>query len=278
MSKLIWVAKAVTIVGLAAAVFLPAGYFAYELYVRPYRIPEEEQLARPEEQDVSLPAFEKVLEVVKTRDWVAARSALESFLEQYPYSTKQEEARRLLGEANVRIFFTPIPAPEKIEYVIQRGDAVEKIRRRFKVTPEILMRCNNLEDPRRLSIGQRLYISQPDFSVEIDRKRKVLTVKNHQRFFKEYKPVNWNAPEPAKGAERVPIEARVRDKIAWFNGRRVHFGAPEYAESHRWVEIVKGFTLYTEGGKKPDGGISFSPEDMDELSTLLSKNVPVSIQ
>ena len=278
MSKIVWVAKAVTILTLAAAVFLPAGYFAYELYIRPYQVPEEELAARPEEHDNSLPAFEKVLEVVKTRDWVAARIALERFLEQYPYSGKLDEAKRLLGEANVRIFFSPIPAPEKIEYVIQRGDAVEKLRRRFKVTPEILMRCNNLEDPRRLSIGQRLYISQPDFSAVIDRKRKVLVVKNHQRFFKEYHPVSWNAPEPARGAEQVPIEARVRDRISWFNGQRVRFGAPEYAESQHWVEIVKGFTLYTEGGKKPDGGISFSPEDMDELSTLLSKNVPVSIQ
>lgn len=278
MSKLIWAAKAVTLLGLTAAVFGPAAYFAYELYVRPYQIPEEEVVVRAEEEDVSLPAFEKVQAVLKSRDWVAARMALENFIEQYPFSSKMEEAKRQLGEVNVRIFFTPIAAPEKIEYVIQRGDAVEKLRRRFKVTPEILMRCNNLEDPRRLSIGQRLYINQPEFSVVIDRKKKVVTLLNHQRFFKEYRPLAWNAPEPPRGAEKVPIQAKVRDKSAWFNGERVHFGAPEYAESNRWVEIVKGFTLYTEGGKKPDGGISFSPEDMDELSTLLSKNVPVSIQ
>lgn len=279
MSKLIWTAKAVTVVGLIVAVFGPAAYFANELFVLPYQVPEEEvAVAKELPPDSSLPELEKALKIVKTRKWVEARTALETFLDNYPYSSRLDDAKKALGEVNIRIFFTPIAAPEKIEYAIQRGDAVAKIEKRFKINREMLMRCNNLDDPRRLSIGQMLYINQPDFSVSIDRKNQVVTLNNHLRFFKQYKAIAWHAPAPARGMEKTPIATKVRDKSAWFDGGRVHFGTPEYTESNRWVEIIKGFTLYTEGGKKPDGGISFSPEDMEELSTLLSKNVPVSIQ
>ena len=141
------------------------------------------------------------------------------------------------------------------------------------------MRCNNLDDPRRLSIGQVLYVSESNFSVVVDRKLRMVTILNNTRFFKHYKPLDWQVPEPKKGAPATPITAKVRDKIAWHNGARVAFGSREYAASTRWVELTsRGYTFYSEQGPKPEGGIVFSAEDMEELSTLLGKNVPVSIQ
>ena len=141
------------------------------------------------------------------------------------------------------------------------------------------MRCNNLEDPTKLRIGQVLLVNQNDFSVLIDRKEHTLTLLNHLRFFKQYNAASWTVPPVKKGMEKVPIAAKVGEKIAWRNGARVVFGTKEYEGSERWVEIgAKGYTLYTEGGQKPTAGIGFAPDDMEELSTLLTKNVPVTIQ
>lgn len=281
MGKIIWIIKALVILVLSTVIFGSAGYFAYQLFIKPNRVPTEGaayQVPTPP-PDPSLPDLAKAVQLQKERKWLEARSALEAFLINFPYSSKLHEAKVALGQVNIDIFFSSVPAPEKIRYEVQKGDALAKIERKLKVSREILMRCNNLDDPRRLSIGQVLYISPSDFSVVINRKDQTLTLLNHYRFFKEYKAAAWNAPVPKKGMEKVPLEAKVKNKLAWSNGALVAFGSREYADSARWVELtLKGFTLYTEGGQNPGMGIGFSPEEMQELSTLLNKNVPVSIQ
>ena len=279
MGKLFWIFKAVVIASLAGVIFGSAGWFAFQLFIKPNRIPLEELHAPAQPPDPSLPELDKALALQKARKLVDARTALEQFLDSFPFSTKLKEAKKALGQVNTDIFFSAVPAPEKIQYQVRSGDALAKIERKLKTTREMLMRCNNLDDPTRLRIGQMLLVNQPDFTVVINRKEHTLTVLNHLRFFKQYLAASWNVPPEKKGMERVPIPARVGEKIAWRNGARVAFGTKEYDGSERWVEIAaKGYTLFTEGGQKPAGGIGFAPDDMEELSTLLSKNVPVTIQ
>jgi len=276
-----WIIKGLFLLALSAAVFGGAGWFGYEILIKPHKISQQEivegKLAPP--PDPSLPEFEKVIKIKAARQPVAAREALERFIENYPFSTKLREARKALGEVNTDIFFSAIPAPDKIRYEVRSGDALEKIKRKLKTTDELIMRCNNLDDPKRLRVGQVLMVSQPEFSMVVDRKAHTVTLFNKGKFFKEYTAVSWNAPAAKKGMEKVAIPAKVGRKLAWFNGAQVAFGSKEYAGSARWVDLTaKGFTLYTEGGQKPTTGIGMSPEDMDELSTLLSKDVAVAIR
>ena len=268
------------ILGLAVAIFGSAGWFAYQLFVKPGQLAREDAISgQAPPPDPSLPALGKALDLQKQRKLVEARAALELFLANYPYSTKLKEAKAALGAVNTDIFFSAIPSPDKIRYEVRSGDALAKIEHKLKTTRELLMRCNNLDDPTRLRIGQVLLVNQPDFAVVLDRKEHTLTLMNHGKFFKQYSVASWNAPPLKKGMEAVAVAAKVGDKIAWRAGARVAFGTKEYEGSERWVELsAKGYTLYTEGGQKPNAGIAFAPDDMEELSTLLSKNVPVTLQ
>ena len=281
MGKFFLILKTLVIVGLSVAIFGSAGWFAYQLFIKPNQIPAEDARRGPPTPppDPSLPELDKAMKLKQARKLVEARTALERFLENFPFSTRLKEARKALGQVNTDIFFSTVPAPEKIQYQVRSGDALAKIERKLKTTREMLMRCNNLDDPTRLRIGQVLLVNQPDFSVVVDRKEHTLTLLNHSRFFKQYSAASWNTPPVKKGMEKVPITGKVGEKIAWRNGARVAFGTKEYEGSERWVDIgVKGYTLYTEGGQKPTVGIGFAPDDMEELSTLLGKNVPVTLQ
>ncbi len=282
MGKFIWILKALVILSLAVAIFGSAGWFAYQLFVKPYQVPIEEAGSHappPLPPDPSLPEFDKAMALKQARKLVEARTALEAFLDNNPFSSKVKEARAALGQVNTDLFFSAIPDPQKIRYVIKPGDALIRIERKLKTNEELIMRANNLDDPTRLRVGQVLMVNQPDFSLVIDRKQQTVLVLNHSKFFKEYHAASWSVPPVKKGQEKAPIAAKVGAKIAWHNGARVAFGTKDYAGSERWVEITsRGYTLYTEGGKKPTVGIGIAPDDMEELSTLLSKNVPVSIQ
>jgi len=269
-----WILKALFLLLLCGVVFGGAGWFGYRLLVEPHLPPPEEAWAEGA-PDPSLPDFEKAMQIHASRKPVEAREALERFLEMYPFSTRVAEARKALGQVNVDIFLSPIAAPEKIRYEIRSGDTPDRIKRKLKVSEEWLMRCNNLDDPRRLRIGQVVWVSQPDFSVVIDRKTQTVLLLNKGKFFKEYTPASWNLP-----ARSTAHSAKVNKKQAWANGAHVGFGSKEYVGSVRWVELTeRGYTLHTEGGApKPSGGIGLHPEDMEELSTLLSKGVPVTIR
>jgi LysM repeat protein len=279
--RLSWIIKGLFLLALSALIFGSAGWFGYQLIIKPKQVPPEELVGgKPAPPpDPSLPEFEKVMKIKQSHQPVAAREALEHFIETYPFSTKLPEARKALGEVNTDLFFSTTPSPDKIRYEVRSGDALDKIVRKLKTTGELIMRCNNLDDPRRLRIGQVLLVSPTDFAVIIDRKTHAVTLLNRGKFFKEYAAASWSVPAPKRGMEKVVLSAKVSKKMAWSNGAPVSFGAKEYAGSDRWVEMsAKGYTLYTEGGQKPTAGIGMGPEDMEELSTLLGKGVPVTIR
>lgn len=278
--------KALILLFLALVVFGLGGFFTYEMLVKPKLLLKQELESRTTAsggpvpvEDPSLAEFDSAMKVKKSGDPVRAQSALSAFVEQNPHSTKIAEARTALGEVNADIFFSTIPSPDKEEYVVQQGDALAKIEKKLKTNAELLTRSNNLNDPRKLRIGQVLIISHPQFTLVINRREKTVTLLNRGKFFKQYPVKSWNAPDTKTPP---PANVRVKEKIAWQNGARVSFGSKNYAGSSRWVSLTAtAYTLYTdpaEGGVKAPSGIALGAEDMEELSTLLTVNLPVTME
>lgn len=212
--------------------------------------------------------------------WQNARAAYEHFIETYPASTKIDAARDDLGEINVAIYFSGGPSPDKDAYVIRPGDTLAHIEKKLKVPGNVIMRSNGISDPRRLRLGDTLYVPHPDFSLVIERKRQIVTLYNHARFFKQYHPTKWAAP-PLKGNPPT-VEGKVTNVASFKSGLRVAFGSRDYDQSSHLVQIAPpGFSLYTDpaqGGEKGGAGIAMSASDMDELSALLTHGVPVTIR
>ena len=276
--------KALILLLLAVVVFGTGGYFTYQMEVKP-RVALKNELDNKvlmgdptPPPDPSIPEFNDCLKIKKSGDRVKAQAALQTFLDRNSHSTRIAEARTALGEVNSDLFFSKTPSPDKEEYVVKQGDALAKIERKLKVNNELLTRCNNLDDPHKLRIGQVLIVSHPEFSLILNRKQKTVTLLNHSKFFKQYPVKSWNAPD-AKNA--APTNVKVKEKISWKDGARVMFGTKEYMGSSHWISLtVSGYTLYTdpdEGGVKTNG-IALGAEDMDDLSTLLPVNLPVTIQ
>lgn len=281
--KIIRIVKGLIIAGLAASIFGTAGYFLYDIFIKPGRMALEEK-SQPQPTptpDPSLGEFEKSVKVKESGDLLKAREALEAFLANYPKSTRAEDARDALGAVNMEIFFSPTPSPDKIQYVVQKGDALAKIERKLKAPREMIMRTNNLDDPRKLQIGQVLLVSRPEFSITIDTKSKKVLLLNQSKFFKQYHPLKWNAP-PLRTT--TPVSAKVTEKIAWKDGVRVAFGSREYEGSVHWILVsAPGYGIYGESDQetvagKPQGGVSLSREQAEELATLVGRNTPVTIQ
>ena len=289
--------KALFLIALTLVIFGTGAYFTYEMFIVPKKALEAEkaQPPPPPPPDPTVPEFDKAKAVRKTGKILDAREALTAFVERYPESSKIDEAKNLLGNINTDLFLSTRPAPEKEQYIVQRGDVINRVATKLKVTPELLMRANSLERTM-LMIGQKLTMSPADFSVVISRKKDKVTLLNKGRFFKQYPILSWppqlTKKPPAAGqkiAPPVPKQVgKVRDKIAWLDGQRVIFTDKGYWTAKFWIEInIAGCTLYPEpepgtpetpNSKPASGGIALDPEACTELGALLSKDDPVTLE
>jgi LysM repeat protein len=277
-----FILKALVILALAAAVFGGGAYFTYRLFIEPAQLLKNETAfgTPTPPPDTTIPEYEQCLQLKNNHEWPEAREAYEHFLETYPASTKLEAAKDDLGEINMAVYFSGGPSADKDAYVIKPGDTLARIEKKLKAPGDVIMRSNNITDPRRLRVGDTLYVSHPDFTLVIDRRTQIVTLYNHARYFKQYHPTAWTAP--ALKGNPPPLLGKVTEIASFMNGVRVAFGSRDYDESSHRVQISPpGYTLYTdpaEGGEKAGVGIALSASDMDELSALLTHGVQVTIR
>src|SRR5690606_23189812 len=66
------------------------------------------------------------------------------------------------------------------------GDTINGIATRNGGTEELRMRCNGIDDPRGLRIGQKLKVPYVGFSPSVDIAANTMTLYNHCEFFKLY--------------------------------------------------------------------------------------------
>jgi len=281
--------KALFILLLACGIFGTAGYFTYELFVKPKVELQREKDAppTPAPADPTLPDLKKCLALKEKGQLLEARRALEDFLDRFPESSGIEQAREALGEVNTRIFLSPVPAPEKQLYVVKSGDVLNRVAAHTKTTVELLIKANNLQGTM-LRIGQKLYTSPANFSLVISRKRSKITLLNDGRFFKQYAVREW--PAALQQTKKGPVAkqaGKVIDKTAWLDGNRVIYSDPGYADASHWIKADIGHcTLYSEPPagadpktvSKPPSGIAIAPEAAAELATMLRRGDPVTLE
>lgn len=283
--------KVLFLIVLALAILGSGTYFTYEMFVRPKLALQHEtsQLPPAPPPDPTLIEYAKVQSVLQLGNFLESRLALADFVGRYPDSSKVDEAKEQLGKINIEIFLSNRSAPEKVVYVVRPGDVLTRVAAKLSVTPELLMRANNLHQ-NMLRTGQRLAVSPAEFSVKINREKKLVTLYNQDRFFKQYPIHAWTNSMNKGGHPATPHQkqvGKVRDKVALVAGHRVTFADKSYWDAKFWIETtLSGCTLFPDpdenakdapNAKPTNGGISLAPEDLTELGALLSKDDPVTL-
>jgi LysM repeat protein len=269
---------------LALAIFGGAAYFSYNvLFKQEIALQKEQRGEIPVTPvpDISLPEFQAAAKLRQEGKLVEARDALGMFIQKYPSSQHLEEAKDLLGAVNVDLLFSPVPSPEKEEYVVKKGDVIARVAQKMKSTPELIMRTNNMDNTM-LHIGDKLFVSHPEFSMFIQTKQKLIVLLNHGNFFKQYHI--REAKLPLKQPPR--INTKVAEVMAWKTGKRVGFGTREYATSTRWIRLAApGYMLYAipdafhpgTDQPPPPAGLGLAAGDTEELSSLVNGKTPATI-
>lgn len=269
---------------LAVAIFGGAAFVGYRIFIRPELVmrAERAESATPlPTPDISLPEFRAAEKLKNEGKLTEARTALTAFIQKYPSGLHVGEAQDLLGEININILLSDYPAPEKEEYTVRSGDVLARVAAKFKTTPELIMRTNNLSGTM-LRIGQKLFVSHPEFTILIQRSATLLYLLDREHFFKRYHLVEQKLP--AKPPPK--INTHIAEIIAWKNGKRIGLGSPQFLSSTRWIRLgTPGYVIYSVPDDShqildippPPQGIGVTASDVEELSSLVNTKTAVTI-
>lgn len=302
--------KTLTLLLLGSLIFGSAGYFGYELFIKPGSMEKKEKAAAIASTPTPTPdpgahELQRLKSLRAGGDNVGARDGLKTWIDAHPQSPLPllKEARHELGAANYSLLFQSTGNPEVITYTVIKGDSLAKIAAKQKSNAELIQKANSLPGIG-LQIGQQLVIPSLKTSLELNRSAKSLTLLDQGIFVKEYTLLS----SPATPLKAVPaINTKVLDKIASAESKRVAFGDKAYAQSERIILLagnssiigvepppasypplnsstptaqpVTNSSITTTASTPPTfpPGYVLSKEDLLEIFPLVSRNTPVII-
>ena len=287
--------KILTLLILGLAVFGPAAYFGYALFVKPSRVERADRQSRPAATPTPTPdTGEAELKKIGSsgNDPTVTREALTAWISSHPSSPLLGDAKRSLGTLNMSLLFQPGTPSAGTNYTVVKGDSLARIASKFHSNPELLQKANSLPGTA-LSIGQVLIVPALDISLILDRGTKTLTLLDKGSPLREY-PLLSAPPAPKTPSE---TKSKVLDKIATFGGKRIAFGDKSYGAAERLILVAQAPSITSWTPPAPvepssatnaptapqpspaqmPGGYVLTPADLAEIFPLVSRNTPVTI-
>lgn len=221
--------------------------------------------------DIGKRHFDAAMELLRQGEMISARDRLLYVMQYFPESKTYTEAKRIVGEVNMDLLLSELPMPGKVEYVVKSGDALVRIARNAKTTIDYIMRVNGKTNPL-IYPNESLLVFPLAYRVEVDLKKKTVTVFDEDKFFKEYAIVDQHLPPDIK----APIKTTISEKVAWDGDRPLNFSDENYMACSKWLRTAKiGLFIRRADPDGPQGanrpfGVMVSPSDMEELFTIMA--------
>lgn len=251
-------------------------------------------LANPDEGVVTFDDVGSLL--VKARqmetnnELVQARDTYRKAMKQRVEPRIRREIEQRIGEINVNLVESSRSMSEKTDYVVQSGDSLHSIARRFGSTVELVERSNNIMNPNGIMVGDLLRIFNGKFSIEISKTRNELLLLCDGEFFKRYRVATGKYERTPSGT--FEIREKTVEPTWWRpDGKSFAFGEKENILGTRWIQILptgdtppaRGYGIHgtwdgSSIGKSVSAGcIRMHNKEVEELYDLVPEGTPVTI-
>ncbi len=197
-----------------------------------------------------------------------------------------------LSIANTGIYFTNMPFESKKEnYVVKRGDTLEKIAQMFKTSIEGVQRSNSIpENSSVIRLGETLRVYHGDWKITVSKSNHLMLLMDGSELFKIYQ-VGIGKQERTPNGTFI-ISAKVKEP-PWYaaDGRVIPFGDSGNLLGTRWLALqstgdtpaYKGLGIHgtwnpdTVGTSSSNGCVRMRNREVEELYAIVPRLTPVEI-
>ena len=206
-------------------------------------------------------------------------------------SAAAAQIEELLGGVHVKLVMAPYAMPEKVDYVVAKGDSVAKIAQKYGTTVDLVMKANNLAKPNLIKVGDRYRVFTGKFSITVNKTRNELLLQMNGAFFKRYRVGTGKFGRTPAGA--YVISERIVDPPWWrSDGRQIPYGDKENILGTRWMALkatgttadARGYGIHgtwdesTIGKSESAGCVRLKNQDVEELFALVPVGTTVAIE
>jgi LysM repeat protein len=159
-------------------------------------------------------------------------------------ATRRAQAIQHLNELNAFLIFSPANTKDALMHVVESGDTVVQIARKYSTTSGLIKRINNLADVNKIRVGQRLKVISGTWKIYIDKSAFRMQVYLNDHFVKEY-PIGIGQYDKTPEGEFV-INVK-QERATWYSPEGpIPYGDPRYLLGERWLGFkpTEEFTGY----------------------------------
>ena len=199
----------------------------------------------------------------------------------YPDFSEIEDVQKRLERTNINIIFSKTQTPQTIIHVVEKGDSLSKLGKKYNCTVALLKKGNNLKSDV-IRIGQRLRVWKEPFYVSVDKSQNKLILKSSGEVIKVYTIATGKENSTPVGT--FVIETKLVDPV-WFKSGAII--PPDSAQNElgaRWMGFdIQGYGIHgtthpeTLGQQVTAGCVRMHNNDVKELYDLLTINTEVTI-
>ncbi len=212
----------------------------------------------------------------------AAINAYQNVLEKYPNTEFAADAEKRLGDINLRRFLKE----NTVMYEVRRGDSLVRIGEKFRTTPELIMKLNNLK-ANMLQTGQPLRVLKADLNILVVLSKLKLYLKSGDRVIKTYNVGIGKVETPTPTGS-----FKTTDKLphpVWYSttpsGAKMAIqpGDPRNELGTRWIGFKRAYGIHgtidpaSIGKAMSNGCVRMHNEDVEELYGIVVSDIPVKI-
>ena len=231
-----------------------------------------------------------IAELEEKKALVQARRKCIELLRQPLAGNIREEIEKRAGRINIELVMTPAAMPEKQEYVVQPGDSLEKIAKKFGTTVDLIQK-GNLLSSHVIKLGDRLMILSGKFALKVSKSRIDMVVTLNDDFFCRYGVGTGKFGKTPVGS--FVINDKIKEPVWWRpDGKEIPYGNPENILGTRWMSIkasgsgtpdVKGYGIHgtwddgSIGKAESAGCIRMRNTDVEQLFVMVPMGTVVTI-
>jgi lipoprotein-anchoring transpeptidase ErfK/SrfK len=226
--------------------------------------------------------FNAASRYLQSGDLLSAKDTYRSIIEKFPGSDNVQRAQEELENTNVLMLFSPIPTSDSVLYEIQKGDTLAKIAKKFSNTQDMILRANNLKNPKVVPLGRKIKVHNEKFSIVVDKSQNTLTLKSSDKIVKTYRvSTGLNNSTPIGSFK---IINKIVDPTWYTAGTVIPADSPKNILGSRWMGLsapsygIHGTTEPQSIGKQVTSGcVRMKNSEVEELYQIVPEGTEVII-